>query len=128
MQSPLLSYVNYSGLLRTINAALVKKETACAWSVLKNDLKVNRRVEFVHTWFQAFSDLVAFQTYVGKQNNDIFLRNCRHGVVMPMSVFVQNAIDKMADYALSVAVLRKEFSNLGSLKADCSKETDEQRR
>ena len=43
---------------------LVRKERFYASSALKNNLKVNARVEFVHTRFQAFYDLVALQ--VGK--------------------------------------------------------------
>ena len=45
-----------------INTVLVRKERFYASSALKNNLKVNTRVEFVHTIFQAFSDLVTLQT------------------------------------------------------------------
>ena len=41
--------VNNPGLLRTINAVLVRKERFYASNVLKNNLKVNTRVEIVHT-------------------------------------------------------------------------------
>ena len=41
---------------------LVRKERFYASIALKNDLLVNASVEFVHTRFQAFSDLVALQT------------------------------------------------------------------
>ena len=60
---PAICSVNNSGLLWTINAVRVRKKYLIyASSALKNDLKVNKRVEFVHTRFQAFSDLVALQT------------------------------------------------------------------
>ena len=36
----------------------------------------------------------------------------RHGVAMLMSVFVQNIVDMIVDYALWVAVLKKEFSKI----------------
>ena len=41
--------------------------------------------------------------------------------MLMLSVFVQNIVDMIVDYALWVAVRR-------SLRADCSKEPDEQRR
>ena len=44
---------------------------------------------------------------------------------MLMSVFVRNIVDMKVDYALWVAVLKKEFSKI--IEADCSKEPDEQR-
>ena len=56
-----ICYVNNSGLLRTINSILVTKEIFYAASALKINLKVNTRVQFVHTRFQAFSDLVALK-------------------------------------------------------------------
>ena len=56
------SAVNNSGLLRTINAVLVRKKRFYASIALKSDLQVNTSVEFVHTRFQEFSDLVALQT------------------------------------------------------------------
>ena len=65
----------------------------CIYIALKNDLWVNTKVEFVHTWSQAFSDLVALQTEVRKQDNHIFLRNCSQGIVRLMSVFVQSIVD-----------------------------------
>ena len=49
---------------------------------------------------------------VEKQDKDIFLRNCGHGVVRLMSVFVQNIVDMIVDCALCVAVLKKEFSKI----------------
>ena len=55
----------------------------------------------------------------------MFLGNGRHGVAMLMSVFVQNIIDMIVDYAWWVAVLKKEFRKL--LRADCSREPDEKR-
>ena len=59
---PTICSVNNSGLLSTINTVLVRKERLYTSSALKQNLKVNTRVEFVHTRFQAFSDLVALQT------------------------------------------------------------------
>ena len=106
---PAICSVNNSGLLWTV---LVRKERFYASSALKNDVQVNTRVEFVHTRFEAFSDLVALQTLVGKQDNDIFLRNCRRRIAMLMSVFVENIVDMIVDYALWVAVLKKEFSKI----------------
>ena len=44
---------------------------------------------------------------------------------MLMSVFVQNIVDVIVDYALWVAFLRRR-SFRRSLRADCSKEPDEQ--
>ena len=42
--------------MTSINTVLVRKERFYASSALKNDVKVNTRVEFVHTRFQAFSE------------------------------------------------------------------------
>ena len=56
--------------------------------------------------------MVALQTLVGKQDNDIFLRNCRRRIAMLMSVFVENIVDMIVDFALWVAVLKKEFSKI----------------
>ena len=46
---PAICSVDNSGLLWTINTVLVRKERFYASSALKNDLKVNTRVEIVHT-------------------------------------------------------------------------------
>ena len=46
---PAICSVNNSGLLRTINTVLVRKERFYTSSALKNNLKVNTGVEFVHT-------------------------------------------------------------------------------
>ena len=46
---PEICSVNNSGLLRAINAVLVRKERFYASNTLKNDLQVNTRVEFIHT-------------------------------------------------------------------------------
>ena len=54
--------MNDSRLLRTIQAVLVRKERVDPVSVLKNYLKVDKRVELIYTGFQAFRDLVALQT------------------------------------------------------------------
>ena len=59
---PAIGSVNNPGLLWTINTVLVRKERFYPSIALKNDLQVNTSVEFVHTRFQAFSDLVALQT------------------------------------------------------------------
>ena len=56
---PAICSVNDSGLLWTINTVLVRNERFYASIALKNDLQVNTSVEFLHTRFQAFSDLVA---------------------------------------------------------------------
>ena len=40
---------------------------------------------------------------MGKYDKDIFLGNCRHGVAMLMSVFVQNVVDMIVDYELEPA-------------------------
>ena len=45
------------------------------------------------------------------QDNNIFLRNCRHWDVRLMSGFVQNIVDMIVDFALGVAVLKK-FSKI----------------
>ena len=63
----------------------------------------------------SFADLTAIPTVVLRKlqefasKNDIFLRNGRHRVVMLMSVFVQNIVDLIVDYALWLTVLKKEF-------------------
>ena len=59
---PAICSVNNSGLLLTINTVVVRKKRFYASSAPKNYLKVNTRVEFVHTRFQAFGYLVALQT------------------------------------------------------------------
>ena len=56
----------------------------------------------------------------------MFLRNCRHWVAKLMPVFVHNILDMIVDYALWVAVLKKEFSKI--TEGSSSKEPDEQRR
>ena len=65
--------------------------------------KVNTRVEFVCDFRRLGIWLLC---------NDIFLRTCRHGVVMLMSVFVQNIVDIILYFALWVIVLKKVFSNI----------------
>ena len=64
--SPIASgFVNDSRLWRTIQVVLVRKErfdSVSPVSVLKNYLKVDKRVEHIYTEFQAFRYLVALQT------------------------------------------------------------------
>ena len=48
--------VNNSGFLLTINAVLVRKEIFYASSVLRNDLKVSKRVEF-------YEDMIDHRSY-----------------------------------------------------------------
>ena len=54
-------FVNDSRLLRTIQVVLERKERFDPASVLKNYLKVDKRVEYIYIRFQAFRDLVAMQ-------------------------------------------------------------------
>ena len=56
---PVTSFVDNSRHLRAVQAILVRKVGFDAASVLKNNLEVDTRVEFVYTRFQTFSDLIA---------------------------------------------------------------------
>jgi len=59
---PATSLVDNSRHLRAVQAILVRKvgfDVAC---VLKNNLEVDTRVEFIYTGFQTFSDLIAVKT------------------------------------------------------------------
>ena len=59
---PTTGFVNDSRLLGTIQVVLVNKERFDRVSVLKNCLKIGKRVELIYTEFQAFTDLVALLT------------------------------------------------------------------
>ena len=59
---PATGFVNDSRLLRTIQAVLVRKQRFDPVIVLKNYLKINKKVELIYTGFQAFTDLVALLT------------------------------------------------------------------
>ena len=60
---PTTGFVNDSRLLGTIQVVLVRKESFDRVSVLKNCLKVGKRVELnIYTEFQTFTDLVALLT------------------------------------------------------------------
>ena len=48
--------------LRAVQAILVRKVRFDAACVLKNNLEVDTRVEFVYTGFQTFTDLIAVKT------------------------------------------------------------------
>ena len=61
---PAASFVDNSRHLRAVQAILVRKVGFDTASVLKNNLEVDTRVEFVYTGFQTFSDLIAVKTQV----------------------------------------------------------------
>ena len=52
------------------------------------------------------------QLFTSDVDVESWLKFGRHGVAMLMSVFVQNIVDMIVDYALWVAVLKKEFSKI----------------
>ena len=56
---PATGFINDSRLLRTIQAVLVRKERFDPVSVLKNYLKVHKRVQLIYTGFQAFRDFTS---------------------------------------------------------------------
>ena len=59
---PAASFVDNFRHLRAVQAILVGKVGFDAASVLKNNLEVDTRVEFVYTGFQTFTDLLAVKT------------------------------------------------------------------
>ena len=59
---PATSFVANSRHLRAVQAILVRKVGFDAACVLKNNLEVDTRVEFVYTGFQTFSDSIAVKT------------------------------------------------------------------
>ena len=59
---PATSFVDNSRHLRAVQAILVRKVGFDTASVLKNNLEVDTRAEFVYTGFQTFSDLIAVKT------------------------------------------------------------------
>jgi len=61
---PAASFVDNFRHLRAVQAILVRKVGFDAASVLKSNLEVDTRVEFVYTGFQTFSDLIAVKTQV----------------------------------------------------------------
>ena len=72
---PAICSVNNSGLLWTINTVLVRKERFYTSSALKNNLKVNTRVEFVHTRANCW-DCNGF--YIGKTKRRLHDRKTEH--------------------------------------------------
>jgi len=59
---PATSFVDDFRHLRAVEAILVRKVRVDAVCVLKHNLKIDTRVEFVYTGFQTFSDLIAVKT------------------------------------------------------------------
>ena len=58
---PATSFVDNLRHLRAVQAILVRKVGFDAACLLKYNLEVDTRVEFVYTGFQTFSDLVAVE-------------------------------------------------------------------
>ena len=64
IEIPATSFVDNSKHLRAVQAIFVRKVGFDAACVLKNNLDVDTRVDFVYTGFQTFSDLIAVKTQV----------------------------------------------------------------